>query len=287
MEARFPEEHKRLLSSVRKQHEKEKSKKLERRALSAMKADERDGDGDGEGDLGTNGALGNGKEKEGFGFDIDSDDSDVEQQLLDGNEMLAQKQREKVSRAMSAQMEEPHGEVFDLLASDSINIAHANKLSSYAKAGSEAKTVAKGKGRSSAKKGEEEEDEPLVFMESASESEEAEHGSESENEEMSPPKLQNRASEHAVLGRKRRRRDGDEGAVKRARGTFGEEYRSKRAAGDVKRAGRPDPFAYIPLGSSVGGANTGTAKGGKLLSSSAGKGAKAKRKLKNKVPGKR
>lgn len=27
----------------------------------------------------------------------------------------------------------------------------------------------------------------------------------------------------------------------------GEEYRSKKAFGDVKRKGKPDPYAYIPL----------------------------------------
>lgn len=28
---------------------------------------------------------------------------------------------------------------------------------------------------------------------------------------------------------------------------IGEEYKAKRAKGDVKRKGKPDPFAYVPL----------------------------------------
>ncbi|KAA8497894.1 putative ribosomal RNA-processing protein 12 [Porphyridium purpureum] len=32
---------------------------------------------------------------------------------------------------------------------------------------------------------------------------------------------------------------------------FGEIYQSKRARGDVKRAGKPDPYAYLPLGKSI------------------------------------
>ena len=31
---------------------------------------------------------------------------------------------------------------------------------------------------------------------------------------------------------------------------FGSEYRSTKARGDVKRKGRPDPYAYIPLNKS-------------------------------------
>jgi len=29
--------------------------------------------------------------------------------------------------------------------------------------------------------------------------------------------------------------------------SFGSEYRSKKARGDVKRKGMPDPYAYVPL----------------------------------------
>jgi hypothetical protein len=61
------------------------------------------------------------------------------------------------------------------------------------------------------------------------------------------------------------------GSLKRKRGlrgSFGEEYRSRKgASGDVKRPGRPDPYAYIPLGSVVGSevskAIVGSGAGGK------------------------
>lgn len=29
--------------------------------------------------------------------------------------------------------------------------------------------------------------------------------------------------------------------------SFGAEYRSKKAKGDVKKSGAPDPYAYVPL----------------------------------------
>ena len=32
---------------------------------------------------------------------------------------------------------------------------------------------------------------------------------------------------------------------------YGAEYRSSKARGDVKRKGKPDPFAYVPLSKSV------------------------------------
>jgi len=40
-------------------------------------------------------------------------------------------------------------------------------------------------------------------------------------------------------------KDGEPPAKKR--GGFGDEYRSKKAKGDMKRKGKPDPYAYIPL----------------------------------------
>lgn len=261
MEARFPEEHRRLLSSVRKQHEKEKAKKVERRELAAMKRSERDGEA----------AEGmDADDGDGMDFDIDSD-SDVENELLDGNEMLSKKKREKAGEAMARQMEEPEGEVYDLLASDSINVAHANKLTSRARAGGAGKPPGKSTGKKSEKE-QEEEDAPLVFMESEDDSDRAENGSDAELDEI---EALSKEKPPAVVGRKRRRKEADDGGGKKARGNLGEEYRSKRAAGDVKRAGRPDPYAYVPLGGSVEA--TGRTK----------KGAKAKRGKKLRLPRKR
>jgi ribosomal RNA-processing protein 12 len=35
--------------------------------------------------------------------------------------------------------------------------------------------------------------------------------------------------------------------TKKAGGNFGDEYKAKKASGDVKKSGKPDPFAYLPL----------------------------------------
>jgi len=35
--------------------------------------------------------------------------------------------------------------------------------------------------------------------------------------------------------------------TKKENGNFGEEYKAKKAYGDVKKTGKPDPFAYLPL----------------------------------------
>lgn len=57
------------------------------------------------------------------------------------------------------------------------------------------------------------------------------------------------------LGSKRKRtkeydEDGEEDERKggsRGGSSFGSEYKAKRAGGDVKRKGKPDPYAYLPL----------------------------------------
>lgn len=265
LESRFPEEHKRLLSSVRKAHEKEKSKRQERKALLAMKAN-----GDVIPDTSNPISIGgtDTKNDELSDLDFDSDDSDGDLDVLDGNEMLLQNLRKKNNTL--AQMEENPGDVIDLLASDSINISEAKKNMSETRTLTGSKT----KRNKSA-----DDDEPLVFMESGGESDAAENGSDSnEDDDNSNEKL----AEERTAGRKRLRKglDRNERGAKKAKGTFGDEYRSKRGAGDVKRAGRPDPFAYVPLGSSFGGSSS---KGGKLPSSGTGKGGKAKRRSKSKT----
>jgi ribosomal RNA-processing protein 12 len=40
----------------------------------------------------------------------------------------------------------------------------------------------------------------------------------------------------------------------------GQEYRAKKARGDVKREGQPDPFAYIPLNPKIVASGKGKRK---------------------------
>ena len=46
-------------------------------------------------------------------------------------------------------------------------------------------------------------------------------------------------------------RGGKKEVAKVAENTYGSEYRSTKARGDVKRKGKPDPFAYVPLNKST------------------------------------
>ncbi|XP_028391311.1 RRP12-like protein [Dendronephthya gigantea] len=64
----------------------------------------------------------------------------------------------------------------------------------------------------------------------------------SEDTEMEPP----------LKGNKRKMMEEDEmedtfGKRSKHSGEFGEEYRAKKAGGDVKKKGKPDPYAYLPL----------------------------------------
>lgn len=265
MEANFPVEHKRLLSSVRKTHDREKAKRQERKALMAMRAN---------GDMmqtNENDRTRNANDQEHSDVDLSSDDSDDEKYILDGNQMIADKLRRN-QQSSTIGIEENPGDVIDLLASDSINIDKAKKIRNIMSAKSVLPTTAKSKKSSFSK----DDNEPLVFIESDDESGAAEIGSDSndDNENVKENSGALSTGEGSDRKRKRRGRDRNNRGAKKSRGSVGEEYRSKRGAGDVKRPGKPDPYAYFPLGSSAGSAGS---KGGRLPTSGVGKGAKAKR----------
>lgn len=241
MEDLFPSDHLRLLSSVRKAHEKEKQKRKEER-VNKLQA------GDGDDDYAD------------FGYE--SDDSDDEKAILDGNELIARKQRQSIRNSRIVQ--EKAGEVLDLLGNENIEIDQdlANKASSQPDAPSASRTKSINRNLDT-----ESADAPLVFVE---DDDDDKHGKESDGENSDG--AEETALTKSFAGRKRRREHNsrNDGYRKKGRSTAaaGAEYSSKKGAGDRKLSNRPDPYAYLPLSSSLKN----------ISSSSVGKGAKAKRR---------
>lgn len=244
LEKHFPEEHSRLLKAVRKKFSRELVKKHEGKERKRRAAEGRE-------------EVRN--EDEDYG--VSDSDSDMEREIVDGDDLLAKRKRE---REVDMGMREGEDSVVDLLDAGSGASVMTRR------------EVERGAGR---KRGIEKEiryteDGKPILVESDAESGGAEAGSvDSESEDDSVD----------VRVGKRRRGDGEERKAKRMKGAFGEEYRSERGRGDVKRAGRPDPYAYIPLGGAMLG--EGGKSGGGSLSRLHRR--KKDRKGRRGVPGKR
>jgi ribosomal RNA-processing protein 12 len=242
----FPPEHAKLLAAVRKQYSRDLTKKHEKResrraetaaaaaaegkAAAQVAADDGDDDAsDGEG---------------GSDFALSDSDSDVERDVLDGDELARRsgKSPRRASRSGALLVREDGDNVVDLLetrVADGFMTRGAVAEASKRALGEQRKLERRRSGDKDAFKVAE--DGRPIFAESDAESGEAEQGSVDDRDVGSSKK------------RKRRAGDGGERA-KKVKGSFGGEYRSRRgAAGDMKRPGMPDPYAYIPLGGGVGG----------------------------------
>lgn len=244
LQGMFPVEHRKLLAAVRKQLTRDLAKKQANRD---RKFSEREG-------LDSKPAM--------VVEEDDSDDSDVEAQLLNGGKSLNS----------GVAGEDGVDDVVDLLESKSGGAL-------LRKAGVEVKY----EGFVNRKKKPEKairytDDGKPIFVESDDESAGAEAGSldsdddEDRSDGRDGASVKNQKDAKIIIG-KRRFGDIDGGGeasrAKKFRGSFGLEFRGKRAGGDVKRAGKPDPFAYVPLGAGLFSAGSRSSHRGKSGHSSA------------------
>eukprot|EP00177_Eucheuma_denticulatum_P002295 GFKZ01004117.1.p1 GENE.GFKZ01004117.1~~GFKZ01004117.1.p1 ORF type:complete len:1411 (-),score=216.63 GFKZ01004117.1:511-4743(-) len=244
LEANFPQEHLKLLAAVRKQHSrdliKKHAKKEKRKSAIASRDEEVSEDED---------AMG-GDMGEGIG--IDDSDSDVEREIVDGDELLLKSKRNRHEELDGPlRVRESKDQVLDLLdAKNSQSVLTAGDV----KEASLAARLEQKRTRRKENLIKYTEDGRPIFVESDDESGKAQVGSAEEggdSEDSEDERNQKRSGSGS--GQKRKRHepvDGDR-HTKKVRGSFGEEYRSRRGAGDVKRSGRPDPYAYIPLGAGM------------------------------------
>eukprot|EP00172_Hildenbrandia_rubra_P000958 Plantae.Rhodophyta-Hildenbrandia_rubra.ctg1549.p2 GENE.Plantae.Rhodophyta-Hildenbrandia_rubra.ctg1549~~Plantae.Rhodophyta-Hildenbrandia_rubra.ctg1549.p2 ORF type:complete len:554 (-),score=103.72 Plantae.Rhodophyta-Hildenbrandia_rubra.ctg1549:7394-8983(-) len=239
LEAVFPKEHVRLLASVRKQYSRDLAKKHESRKRNREEVEKEprasahvENDSRKDNDNGDSDEL------------MDSSDSDLEACPVDGK---------SAGNAMTLRpgigalnMREPPGQVLNLLERSGL-------------AGSKRVLVNDQEGNSRGLHDRQHlnndfkiaEDGRPIFIDSDVDSDvEVECGSE---ENGNNPRSQNRSVlDGGAVKRKRNDRAG-QNAVKKLKGSFGEEFQSMKADGDVKKAGRPDPYAYVPLGSGMSG----------------------------------
>ncbi|PXF46304.1 RRP12-like protein [Gracilariopsis chorda] len=225
LQAAFPSEHLKLLSAVRKKHSRDLVKKHaakdRRRELEASKLE--------------NSNAGHVKS----GDELDDSDSDVEREILDGDELI---ENSRASTFPKTEDEQP-SDFLNLLEDGVGNVEHGRKGLQV----KSSRTKEKGGTGDVIKYAT---DGRLILVESDDDSGVAELGSVSESsDEEGEHGMQRKLATKVTTG-KRGRPDAHESGrqTKRLKGSFGDEYRSRRGAGDVKRAGRPDPYAYVPLG---------------------------------------
>ncbi|CAN8064606.1 unnamed protein product [Agarophyton chilense] len=225
LHAVFPPEHMKLLSAVRKKYSRDMVKKhaaKEKRKQGGIKPQMYEAQGEDGTDM--------------FVEDTDSD-SDVERDILDGDELLKANKKQK-----SSSRTEKSSDVMDLLDGRARGLGEVedanDQTSRHKKRSSKGSEVTKYS-----------KDGRIIVVESDDGSGLAEIGSASDSSDDEDGKGLSRNAMNVAVG-KRRRMEGEKGDrySKRLKGSFGDEYKSRRGAGDVKRSGRPDPFAYVPLG---------------------------------------
>jgi ribosomal RNA-processing protein 12 len=277
LEAVFPQEHAKLLAAVRKQYSRDMTKKHEKREnrraekASAEKASHAGKGGDGnDDDEGTGSA-------DGSDFELSDSDSDIEREILDGDELAGRltKSRRPATSGGPLLVRENGDNVVDLLETRVADgFMTRGEVAEASKRAQSEQNPRKHKTKKDAFKLAE--DGRPIFAESDAESDEAEQGSVRDGD--------GNDDAGGSGGKKRKRRVADSGArVKKVKGSFGGEYRSRRgAAGDMKRPGMPDPYAYIPLGSGAIGGDVS-----KALVRQGGKGKGSRQGKANKLGGRR
>lgn len=283
LEANFPEDHMKLLAAVRKKYSRDLIKKH------AAKEQRKENQGIRAGAEKALQEMEPSDESDGSG--IDDSDSDIEREMLDGDEMIASQKKSGGKRDGQLQMKEKKEDVMDLLDSkNSHGVLTRGDVKEASRVARKEQNMKRFRGSDSVIKYTD--DGKPIFVES-DESGVAEVGSDlgedsdSEADEMTGDRGSNL--------KKRGRRDVEESERhnKKMKGSFGEEYKSRKGKGDVKRPGRPDPYAYIPLGanmlSSKFSSGTNGKNGGRGTSLRRIAGSKGmKRKVrKTGVPGKR
>lgn len=250
LESVFPQEHVKLLAAVRKQYSRDLTKKHEkrdaRRAEKASVEKAEDAARSGKDDSPDKDNSGSEDESE---FDLSDDDSDIEREILDGDELASRKTttRQKTTGSGPLLVREKGDNVTDLLATRVADGFMTRGEVAEASKRAHVEQSRKRKDKDSFKLAD---DGRPIFAESDAESGEAENGSVHGREGTDGAD-----DSGAGGGRKRKRRATDAGErVKKIKGSFGSEYRSRRgAAGDMKRPGLADPYAYVPLSGAMGG----------------------------------
>lgn len=265
IDALFPQEHKKLLTAVRKQYIREVSKKVAKKEESLNKKDYNNG----------------GNASNLYEAEYNSDESDVESEPLQGITGAG---------GVDSNDGDDTGKLVNLLEAKSGLIPSLRLRSQKALTSSKTNRIDKIDVKYS-------EDGKPIFVESDDDSGGAVAGSldggasSDENADIAF-----RGSGGKITGKRRLDdSDGTQRPVKKLKGSFGEEYRGKRGGGDVKRANRPDPYAYVPLDRSMFSAGSRIGTGGKrnrgsalhLLASKSLAACNKKRGGKLRVPGKR
>ena len=235
LEANFPEEHMKLLDAVRKTRSRELVKK---HAAKEMRAARKAGQSLGEDHNALNDLS-------------DDSDSDIERDLVDGDDLLSK--RPKVRKRKSP--DENDG-VTDLLTSK--RAVGDRAVEEAAKEGRKDLSWNPRRGRDDSFKYAE--DGKPIFVESDNDSGGAEVGSDDDDNDSDDNIHGSGHIAQAVGKRGRSDRHGGDSKRRKVKGSFGEEYRGKRGAGDIKRVGKPDPYAYVPLGMDLLSATQATKK---------------------------
>ncbi|KAI0560825.1 hypothetical protein FGB62_99g010 [Gracilaria domingensis] len=225
LQAVFPSEHMKLLSAVRKKYSRDMLKKhaakdkRQKKALKAQLVPREEGNDDG------------------IDVPVDDSDSDIEREIIDGDELI-----EAGMRQIRHSKNKKSSDIMDLLDGNAQGLNEPTKSEN-----SKAFSLKRNKASEIVKYSK---DGRLIVVESDDDSGLAEIGSASETSDDEDEKHpRKRTFSAGTVGKRGRTQMDDEGRhTKRLKGSFGEEYKSRRGSGDVKRAGRPDPYAYVPLG---------------------------------------
>lgn len=231
----FPVEHKKLLTAVRKQYARSMVKKQ-------MKREQR---------TGHTASSERQRDRDDNDMDEDSDGSSLERDLVDGEVGDVERDGEDFS--------ESEDEVVNLLESKrkvSGKMETLKRVTNAKKGGDEVKYSEDGK---------------PIFEESEDGETANVSSDEDEDDEDEVDKTgMSGSGTNGVKARLVRKRkfgmvagDGSDRYQKRSKGWFGEEFRGKRGFGDVKRKGKEDPFAYVPLGAGLFGGGAGRGTSGK------------------------
>lgn len=286
LEANFPQDHLKLLSAVRKKYSRDVVKKhaaKDRKRESVKSRNEHQKSLQEQAE----------SEEEDDDFGIDDSDSDIERELIDGDELHSSRRLGGTRGPNALLVKEGEGDVMDLLDAkgshsvltqgDVKEASQRARLEQKRKRYKQTDDVIKYT-----------DDGKPIFVESDDNSGEAELGSVNEEDDSDIDGELHEKRNGRTQKRQRHHSQDGERHSKKVKGSFGEEYRGRKGFGDVKRAGRPDPYAYIPLGTSMLEANPRSGSlGGKkgrhassLQRLRAMKGSKNRNKISG-VPGKR
>jgi len=229
MEELFPATHHKLLTSVRKSHDRsvrKKNAKKEHGSHVKTGFEEAWDDGDGS------------------GHDMSSDDEDSGME-----EMAPTGKRGRSASSGKVQLgvvEHGTGDAMNLMDAEALGYQRDTQQLSKKKRSASAKTPT----RLEFKTGPD--GRPIFEEEEEAESKIApDHDGYDKDDE--PAKYSSRDLERQSNQKRKR--------AKNSNVHMGDEYKSSKAAGDMKVAGRPDPYAYVPLGSAMIGGSKKTRKG--------------------------